>query len=124
MQKTEIAVLDIQIGELTNIFKTDEHSWRIGDVARAFSTEYESAGDYSIPAADTGQDLLFNSLEVLRRFSSVSINHQRTFLVALRRVMKDNSVQVARVEVGWSKNRTRVLTVRSLGDGQHLMISV
>ena len=124
MKKTETApVLEIHIGELRDFLKANEDSWRIGDMARAFSAE-EASSDYSIPAADTGQDLMFNSLEVLRRFSRMSCNHQKTFLIALRCAMKDNSVREARIEVGWTHNRTRVLTVKSLGDGQHLMIKI
>ena len=125
MKRTETAsVLEINIGELKDFLAVSENHWRVGDLTRAFSTEWVS-DEYTIPAADTGRNLTFNSLEILRRFSLLSCNHQRTFLIALRRAMEENSVKEARVEVGWSPNRTRVLTVKSFGDGaHHLLISI
>lgn len=124
MKRTETTpVLEFHIGELASLLQSYEDPWRIGDLARVFSTE-TIGGDYSIPAADTGGDLTFNSLEVLRRFSLASCSHQRAFLIALRRALKDHGVQVARVMIGWARNRTRVLTVKSFGDGAQLMISL
>lgn len=120
MKKVEVnPVLKLHFGELAE--RESENSWRIVDLGRAFSGEVRG-GEYTIPAADGVGDLNFDNLEVLRRFCIFSVNHQKTFLVALRRVMEQHSVEVAILEVGWARNRTRKLQVRSFGEGVHLAI--
>ena len=123
MKKTApVPVLEISIGEFGSFLEDANSGWRIGDVARALSSE-ERGGDYTIPAADNAGDLTFNNLEVMRRFVSTSVRHQKAFLFALRRAMEANRVQKAELSVGWAHNRNRVLIVELSGN-VHMSIRV
>ncbi len=71
----------------------------------------ESGDGLKIPAADTGSEIFFNNLELLRRFALLPVADQKIFLSAVRNAMDDKKVETLWLHVPWAHNRTRNITV-------------
>jgi hypothetical protein len=69
---------------------------------------------FRIPDAGGGDDLFFNSLELLRRFVSMPTGMQERFAKSIRKAMERNKVYKIEITVPWSNTGSRKLEVRAV----------
>lgn len=107
-------------GKLVDLipYVRESEAWRIresGVIGQAFR---DVGGDkeFRIPAADTGKEVFFNNIEMLKRFSKIPLPTQTALLQAIRAAMDIAQIDEMELEIPWS-NSTKLVRVTRFGAG-------
>ncbi len=107
-------------GELGDIFGVESERPDLNpQIVEAMTGNSEAM--FRVPAADNGDDLFFDHVGMLTKFTSMTTPVQEQFLTIIRGAMKKNRVSEFHLTVPWTRaGATRILRIRSgrvAGDG-------